>query len=102
MSTATLTPAEQGEVTRFGIHDEDALRDIVEHADDEPGCVFLRHGQACGATCTHRARCSACGGFLGTICAPHAHATLQSHHRVRHSRCLASGPTCELIEVTPL
>ncbi|SDG22729.1 hypothetical protein [Microbacterium sp. 77mftsu3.1] len=33
-----LSPAEQQEVTRFGIHDEEAFREISEHADAEVTC----------------------------------------------------------------
>src|SRR5690606_6750517 len=36
--TTTLTPAEQAEVTRFGIHDEDILRDLEGRWDDEIPC----------------------------------------------------------------
>jgi hypothetical protein len=39
MSVApVLTPAEQVEVDRFGLHDEDILGDIAEHFDDELMC----------------------------------------------------------------
>lgn len=36
--TATLSPIEQDEVSRFGTHDDDVLRDLAEHIDDEVQC----------------------------------------------------------------
>lgn len=38
MSAPVLSPAEQDEVTRFGVHDEEILRSIEEHLDDEARC----------------------------------------------------------------
>lgn len=36
--TATLTPAEQLEVTRFGVHDPDVIDHMETHWDDEARC----------------------------------------------------------------
>lgn len=38
MSAPVLSPAEHAEATRFGVHDEEILRDIEEHLDDETMC----------------------------------------------------------------
>lgn len=38
MTAPALTPAEQADVTRFGAHDEEILRDLAEHADDVIPC----------------------------------------------------------------
>lgn len=38
MTAPTLTPAEQAEVTRFGAHDEEILRDLAEHANEVIPC----------------------------------------------------------------
>lgn len=36
--SAVLSPAEQDEVTRFGIHEDDVLRDMAEHMNEELKC----------------------------------------------------------------
>lgn len=38
MSTPVLSPVEQDEVSRFGIHDLDVLAEMEERADDVPPC----------------------------------------------------------------
>jgi hypothetical protein len=38
-----LTPEEHREAVRFGIHDEDVLREMAEHADDVPECARGGH-----------------------------------------------------------
>ncbi|WP_295851266.1 hypothetical protein [uncultured Microbacterium sp.] len=40
MTAPTLTPAEQAEVTRFGAHDEEILRDLAEHANEVIPCEW--------------------------------------------------------------
>lgn len=36
--SAVLSPAEQQDVTRFGIHDEDVIADLENHGDEVPTC----------------------------------------------------------------
>lgn len=40
MTAPALSPAEQAEAVRFGVHDEEILRDIAEHANDVIPCQF--------------------------------------------------------------
>lgn len=58
--TTVLSPAEQDEVTRFGIHDRDVITDMEKRLDTPPSCesrercerpatVVLRH-RCCGLT----------------------------------------------------
>lgn len=59
-----LSPTEQAEVTRFGIHDEDVFEGIVEHRDDEVQC----------ADCAVTAQWSmkrACCGRIRNVCQGH-------------------------------
>jgi hypothetical protein len=40
MTAPALSPSEQSEVSRFGVHDEEMLRDLAEHADDTIPCEW--------------------------------------------------------------
>ncbi|MEV8023364.1 hypothetical protein [Microbacterium sp. NPDC080220] len=57
--SALLSPAEQQEATRFGIFDEEAFREIAEHADDDLRCECLQG--ACGRPAVARMRMKCCG-----------------------------------------
>ncbi|MFT4281208.1 hypothetical protein [Microbacterium sp.] len=55
--TAVLSPAEQGEVTRFGVHDEDVIAGMEARFDDELTCIdcdsaadWRRSIRCCGDT----------------------------------------------------
>lgn len=64
--SASLSPAEQQEVTRFGIHDDDVLRDMEMHLGDEIGCSRAECEAA--ASWSLSARC--CGASL-QLCTTH-------------------------------
>ena len=65
MSAPALVPAEQAEVSRFGIHDEDILRDLAEHADDPIPCIIG------GEASPKRIIVRCCGAYF-TMCDQHA------------------------------
>ena len=65
MTAPTLSPTEHAEVSRFGAHDEDILRDIAEHADDVIPCIID------GGTATHRLIMRCCGA-AALMCTEHA------------------------------
>ncbi|WP_307470105.1 hypothetical protein [Microbacterium sp. SORGH_AS_0505] len=62
----TLSPAERAEVTRFGIHDDDVLRDMESRLDEEIGCSRAQCDAA--ASWSISARC--CGVSL-QLCTAH-------------------------------
>lgn len=59
-----LSPAEQAEVTRFGMFDEDILRDMETHWDDALSCSRCDHDAAwkvvCRGGCARGALCDTC------------------------------------------
>ncbi len=71
--TAVLSPAEQQKVARFGIHDDEAFREIAAHIGDEVTC------QGCEQTAVAIARTRCCD-TSGPIC---------QHHIDVSRRCLA-------------
>jgi hypothetical protein len=83
--TAVLSPAEQVEVTRFGVHDEDVIADMEEHRDDDVKCAVIH--PPCDDTATHMLVCTWCGGQVCPTCAVHAQSALMSWRLVRHEAC---------------
>ncbi len=102
MSAPVLSPAEQAEVDRFGIHDADVIADLERNRDDVPRCSAGDSRGACGAPATHSVSCTQCGGFTGLVCAPHAARARTSTRPVTHRACGAVGPVCEIARVMPL
>lgn len=43
MNAPVLSPTERDETTRFGIHDDEAFANIVEHFDETPECAMGGH-----------------------------------------------------------
>jgi len=73
--SAVLSPAEQQEVTRFGIHDDDVIADMEAHLDDIVPCI--------APSCTNEARWQIimiCCGAAFPMCGEHL-----TRHRVRAS-----------------
>lgn len=83
--TAALSPAEQAEVARFGLFEEEILREISEHIDDVIGC--LRDGCETPAAWRITTRCCGNGAYL---CGPHL-----THSREECSRALRYRGTAE-------
>lgn len=65
MTAPSLSPAEQTEVDRFGIHDDDVISRLEEHFDDVLPCTLD------GAEATHEIS-SRCCGETAFLCAQHA------------------------------
>lgn len=55
MSAPVLSPAEQAEVDRFGVHDADVIADLERMSDESPGC------DSCDAAATVAIRMVCCG-----------------------------------------
>lgn len=72
MSAATLSPTEQDEVTRFGIHDDEAFTEIVGRFDDKVQCCASRCEEEASVVLVFR-----CCGESGPICDGH----LERHRR---------------------
>lgn len=102
MTAPALSGAEQAEVDRFGVHDEDVLRDLAEHADDEPACVYVTRGIPCGHLATFAVLCIECGRQCGIVCGPHAAVVSASVRPSVHGACDAHGPLRDLIRLVPL
>lgn len=71
---SVLSPAEQDEVTRFGIHDEDVLRNMEEHWADDVPCNRCKSPATwvliCRGTCQQRGFvCAPCLEQVRAICA---------------------------------
>lgn len=66
MSAPVLSPAEQAEATRFGIHDEEILRDIEERLDDDLRCTVGECEAAATVRVLHR-----CCAHMHLVCDPH-------------------------------
>ena len=81
-----LSPAEQAEVTRFGIHDEEILRDLEEHWDDEIPCGAKKCETA--ATVQVSSRC--CGRSM-FLCARHYGRMVAV---TQHHLCAPKGADC--------
>lgn len=86
MTASTLSPAEQDEVTRFGIHDEEQLRDLEDHLGDEVSCL-MECGRAASAVLVMR-----CCGASGPHCQPCIDAK-KFNLPAFFSRCLHCGWT---------
>ncbi len=102
MNAPALAPAEQPEVDRFGIHDEDVLRDLAEHADDEPACVYVTRDIPCGHLATLAALCARCGRQCGLVCGPHGVVVSTSLDAATHGSCGARGVLSTLVRLVPL
>lgn len=102
MTAPVLTPSEQSEVSRFGVHDEEILRHLAEHADDEPECIYVTRGGSCGQPATFAVLCTSCGRQCGLICGPHAAVVSASNRPSVHYACGARGVLSDLIRLVPL
>lgn len=83
MNAPALTPAEQATIDRFGLHDEEILRDIAEHANDTIPCVID------GKPATHRIIMRCCNA-TGLMCTKHA----AKHRRVWTREARRNGVIC--------
>jgi hypothetical protein len=92
--TATLSPVEQ--------RDDEVLRHLAEHADDEPGCVWKIRGITCGHPAKLAALCSHCGKQCGLVCGPHGVIVAASLDAAFHGSCGARGVLSDLIRLVPL
>ncbi len=102
VSAPTLSFAEQAQVDRFGLHDEDVLHDLAKHADDQPTCIYVTRGTPCGHMATHAVVCAACNGIAASICADHAAVVTASARQSKHGACQASGMLRDLVRLVPL
>ncbi|MFJ4038219.1 hypothetical protein ACIPVB_09030 [Microbacterium sp. NPDC090007] len=100
--SATLSPIEQATVDRFGLHDEDVLHDLAQHADDHPVCIFLTRGTSCGQLATHAVVCTACNRQCGLVCDTHAAIVTSSAAQTKHAACQASAAMRDLVRLVPL
>lgn len=98
MSATTLTPAEQAEVGRFGIYDEEILAEIGERFDDEPGCQI----RDCENTAAHVLVCTFCNRQCGLVCTTHGENIQRSVRHTEHVVCGEVDMLCLLVEVKPL
>lgn len=98
MTAPVLTPTEQAEVDRFGMHDEEVIADLERNQDEEPGCQVAR----CDDTATHALVCRNCRRQCGLVCDPHAARIRISIEDIIHTGCGAGGPLLELVKVVPL
>lgn len=97
-----LSPTEQAEVTRFGIHDEDVITDLEERMDETPRCVVSQLGVKCTATATHVLVCRSCGRQCGLVCTPHVEEIIHASGWRGRDKCGAEGPLMDLVKVVPL
>lgn len=84
MTAPVLSPAERDETTRFGIHDDEAFADIVEHFDTTPECAMGDHP-------AHARLVANCCGNPATACEAHIRAHLVW---IEANLVLASGVQC--------
>jgi hypothetical protein len=86
VSAPVLSPAEQEEVTRFGVHDDDVIADLESHLDDEPRCEAPK---ACDRPASGRfvVECACRKARIG--CDEHLAATAKWFDDHPVSRCLA-------------
>ncbi|PNW10668.1 hypothetical protein C1632_02595 [Microbacterium testaceum] len=87
MTARALTPTEQTEVSRFGAHDEEILRDLAEHADETIPCGW------CRLTATWRLSMRCCG-TNELMCQKHRDITRDAfagHHPLAPVRCMHCG-----------
>ena len=98
MTAPALTPTEQAEVDRFGMHDEEVIADLERNQDEEPGCQVAR----CDDTATHALVCRSCRRQCGVVCDPHAARIRISDAVITHLGCGAEDRLLELIEVVPM
>lgn len=101
-SAPVLSPVEEREASRFGIHALEILAEMEEHADDELACKFRYNSDPCGHVATHVAICPGCNVQISVLCTGHAAAIKASVHLIaEHLRCGWTAPLCEL-KVVPL
>jgi len=84
MTAPVLSPAEQAEVSRFGAHDEEILRDLAEHADDTIPCGW------CSTTATWCLSMRCCSTDE-LICQKHRDIiryAFAGHHPLARIRCM--------------
>jgi hypothetical protein len=92
MSAApVLTPAEQIEVDRFGLHDEERLGDIAENFDDELMCHKVDAVAAARII-------NICCGNVYLICSRHLDAVREMVESCRSMQCI----TCHRKVTTPV
>lgn len=93
-----VTPAEQAEITRFGMFDEEILSSIHEHADDNFRCGAPR---GCDRPAIARFTLMCPCRLMRLTCAHHMVRTMAwfDENRVRHRAC-GHGPL--EYKVTPL
>lgn len=84
MSAATLSPAEQDEVARIGIHDEDVIADLEGHGDEAPVCTV------CSVPAAARAVKTCCRDAYLT-CDRHLRAWRVSIDNARNAQCGVCG-----------
>jgi hypothetical protein len=100
--SATLTPTEQSEAVRFGIHDEDVIAEMEGHADDELQCIITEGREKCEAAATHILVCRNCNKHAACACERHAVMVATSEQPTKHATCGAVGALRDLIRVVPL
>lgn len=94
--TAALSPAEQAEVARFGLFEEEILREISEHIDDVIGC--LRDGCETPAAWRITTRCCGRGAFL---CSGHLADSREHCARAFSFSGVAECADCHAVRPTP-
>jgi hypothetical protein len=101
MSAPVLSPAEQAEVDRFGVHDEEIIAAIEDRSDETPICRVVRP-EPCSATATHAIVCRECGGQAGLACTVHVGVAERSTRPATHTPCGAHAPMRDLVRTVPL
>lgn len=100
--TATLSPTERSEAVRFGVHDEDTIAEMEEHADDELLCVVIESGRQCTDPATHALVCMQCNRQAAWACDVHAVKVRCSYQPVTHAPCGNTGLLRFAVRVVPL
>ena len=96
MTAPVLSPAEQAEVDRFGLHDEDVIAEMSEHFDDAIPCGFIGCTDLADVVMTTR-----CCGHQSFSCARHlAHAEARWDQLVRKAIDVKCG-ACGRIDAPP-
>lgn len=98
MSATALTPAEQAEVARFGIHDQEIIAALDEHIGEEPGCQISN----CMNTAEHVLVCTFCNRQCGLVCTTHGENIQRTVRHTQHTVCGEEDMLCLLVEMKPL
>ncbi len=101
MSAPALSPTEQAEVDRFGVHDEEIIASLEDHSDETPTCGVVLP-EPCTATATHAIVCRECGAQAGLACTVHVDVAERSTRPATHAACGAHAPMRELVRTVPL